>query len=113
MPDQLQVMEKEAEKEADLVFLPGSNKVMLTLQHALVRVVIQDSFEILRASLMFTNAFPDCSLTVEFVKDALVRSALNHAPGARYIYHRLLYKDNYLSKLIPVVSRMNIHDCSI
>ncbi len=113
VPDQLKVIEKEAEAETDLVFLPGSNKVMLTLQRPLVRIVIQDSFDILRASLMFTNAFPDCSLTIEFVKDALVRSALNHAPGARYIYQRLLYKDDYISKLITLVSRMNIHDCSI
>jgi len=111
--DQLKVIEKEAEAEADLVFLPGSNKVMLTLQRPLVRVVIQDSFDILRASLMFLNAFPDPSLTAEFVKDALVGSALNHAPGARYIYQRLLYKEDYLSKLITLVSRMNVHDCSI
>ena len=85
-PDQLKAIEKKAEAEADLVFLPNSNKVMLTVQHPLVRVVIQDSFDILRVSLMFSDAFPNCSVTMEFVKDALVRSALNHAPGARLIY---------------------------
>jgi hypothetical protein len=112
-PDQLKVIEKKAEAEADLVFLPNSNKVMLTLQHALVRVVVQDSFDILRASLMFSNAFPDPSVTLEFAKDALVCSALSHAPGARYIYQRLLYKDDYMSKLITLVSRINIYDYSI
>ena len=111
--DQLKAIEKKAEAEADLVFLPNSNKVMLTLQHPLVRVVVQDAFDILRASLMFSDAFPDSSVTLEFVKDALVRSALNHAPGARYIYQRLLYKNDYLSKLSTLVSHINIDDCSV
>ena len=79
---------------------------MLTLQHALVRVVVQDAFDILRASLMFSDAFPSLSVASMFVKDALVRSALNHAPGARYIYQRLLYKNDYLSKLATLVSRI-------
>jgi hypothetical protein len=113
VPDLLKVIEKKAEAEADLMFLPNSNKVMLTLQHPLVCVVIQDSFDILHTSLMFSDAFADCSITIEFVKDALVHSALSHAPGARYIYQRLLYKDDYMSKLITLVSCINIHDCSV
>jgi len=96
--------ELPTENGADLVFLPGSNKVMLTLQRPLVRAVIQDSFDHLRASIVFTNAFPDGSLAVEFVKDSLVLSAISHAPGARYIYQRLLYDEEYLLKIIPLVS---------
>jgi hypothetical protein len=100
------------ENEANLVLPPGSNKVTLQAQHPLVHAVIQDSFDYLRASLMFTNTFPDNSLTVEFIKDALVLSALAHAPGARYIYQRLLYDEDYMSMIIPLVSLMNVHEYS-
>jgi hypothetical protein len=101
------------ENEADLVLPLGSNKVTLNAQHLLVHAVIQDSFDHLRASLMFTNTFPDGSLTIEFIKDALVLSALGHAPGARYIYQRLLYDEDYISKIIPLVSHINVHEYSI
>jgi hypothetical protein len=92
------------------VFAPDSNRVMLTMQRPLVRVVIQDSFDILRISLLFTNAFPEGSVAVQFVKEALLTSALNHRPGAARIYQRLLHDEEYLSKIIPLVSDMNAHD---
>lgn len=81
-----------------------SNKVMLTMQRPLVRVVIQGAFDMLHVSLLFTNAFPNPSLSVEFVKEALLRSALNHLPGAASMYQRLLRDEEYMSKLIPLVS---------
>ena len=93
-----------AGNDTDLVFPQDSNKVMLTLQRPLVHVVIQDSFEILRASLLFTNAFPNGSLTVQLVKDALVRSALKHMPGAGRISQRLQRDEEYLWKIVPLVS---------
>ena len=48
-------MSMATENEANLVLPPGSNKVTLQAQHPLVHAVIQDSFDYLRASLMFTN----------------------------------------------------------
>jgi hypothetical protein len=63
-PDQIKVIEKKAEAEADLVFLPNSNKVMLTVQHPLVHVVIQDSFDILCTSLMFSIGVSTVPYTV-------------------------------------------------
>ena len=101
------------ENEADLVIPPGLNKVMLTRQRPLVHAVIQDSFDHIRASIVFTNAFPNGSLAIEFAKDALVLSALSHAPGARDIYKRLLYDEEYISKIVPLVSHMNVHEYSI
>jgi len=96
----------------DLVFPTGTTKLMLTRQQLLVQVVIQDSFEILHSSLLFTNAFPDGVLTIELIKDALVRSAQNHSPGALTIYQRLLYDLEYFRKIMPLVSLMNVHDRS-
>jgi len=72
--------------EADLVYSPGLSRLALTKQHALVRIVIQDSFEILRCSLLSINAFPDGDLTVRFIRDALLRSAKSHKPGASTIH---------------------------
>jgi len=91
----------------DLVFPQDSNRVMLTIQRPLVRVVIQDSFDILHASLHFTDAFPKASVALQFVRDALLRSALNHMPGAGRIYQRLLHDKEYLWKIIPLVSRLS------
>ena len=95
--------------EVDLVFSVDSKKVMLTAQRSLVRVVIQDSFDIIRTSLMFTHAFPDGPLAIQFAKEALLRSALNHTPGAARIYQRLLKDKEYLWKIIPLVSQMDVN----
>ena len=81
---------------------PGSNKVMLTRQRPLVHAVIQDSFDHIHASIVFTNAFPNSSLAIEFAKDALVLSALSHAPGVRDIYKRLLYDEEYIFEDSPL-----------
>ena len=70
----------------DLVLTLDSKKVMLTMQHPLVHIVIQDSFEILRSSLLFIEAFPEGSLIVQLIKDALLTSAMNHRPGVGRIY---------------------------
>jgi len=70
----------------DLVFHSESNRVMLTMQRPLVRIVIQDSFDILRTTLLFTDAFPEGTVVNRFVKEALLTSALNHRPGAGRIY---------------------------
>ncbi len=85
---------------------------MLNLQHDLVQVVIHESFEILHASLLFENAFPEGPMTIKLIKDALIRAAQNHTPGALCIYQRLQYNTEYLRKIMPLVSVMNIHDDS-
>jgi len=94
----------------DLVFAPGSNKLMLTIQHELVQVVIQDGFEILHSSLLFTNAYLDGHLTIQLVKEALIRAAQNHTPGALSIYRRLIYDTEYFRKILPLVSLTNLCD---
>ena len=96
--------------EADLVFGQGKNKVMLTLQHELVQSVIHDFFEIVHSSLLFTDAFPDSVLTLKIVKGALIRSTIKHEPGAASIHRRLLFDKEYLTKIMALVSFMNVCD---
>ena len=79
---------------------------MLMLQRPLVRVVIQDSFDIIRVLLSFNNAFPKGSLITEFVKDALYCSARKHSPGAATIYQRLQHDKVYIGHIIPLVSHV-------
>jgi len=90
--------------ETDLIFAPGSTKLKLTLQQPLVRVVIQDSIEILRAALLFENAFPSAVLTASFLRDSLSSGAKAHLPGAAAILQRLQSDTVYLAKILLVVS---------
>jgi len=70
---------------SDLVFAPGSTKVMLTLQNPLVQAIIQGSFDLLHVSIVFTDAFPNTPLASLLVKEALLRSAQNK-PGGGCVY---------------------------
>ena len=88
--------------DTDLIFLPGSNKVMLTVQRPVVRAVIQDAIERVHAALMFSNAFPDVFDTLKFISDALVTAAdLNDQ--ATNIYHRLKADGLYTSTIGRIV----------
>jgi len=98
--------------EADLVFAMGSLKIKLTLQRPLVRVVIQDLFDILHLLLHATNAFPNGVITVQLIRNALLCSALRHTPGALTIHQRLLYNPEYFCRILPLVSIINAHDQS-
>ena len=59
----------------DLIFLPGSNKVMLTVQCPPMCAVIQDTIERTHANIMFSNAFPNVFNTLEYIRDALTLAA--------------------------------------
>lgn len=93
-----------------LAFNPGSNKVMLMNQSPLIRMMIQDAFESLRATLLFENAFPDPSLTVLFLRKTLVGAARSRRPETVNIYHRLLQDRAYMDKLMPLVSVLTLKD---
>ena len=95
---------------SDLVFTPGSTKVMLTLQNPLVQAVIRGSFDLLRVSIVFTDAFPNAPLASLLVKEALLRSAQNK-PGGGCVYERIQHDTLYFCKILPVVSVMKVHNC--
>ena len=90
-------------EETELCFPPGGTKVMLTIQRRLVHIVIQDSVELLRASLMFENAYPDSVQSIVFVRRALVSAAQKQLPATLSIHNRLLQDDEYISKIISAV----------
>jgi hypothetical protein len=88
----------------DVVLTPGSTRVMLTVQHKLLRQVIQDSFKNVRAALMFQHAFPNAILAPPLIKDALLAAADSHKPATASIYQRLMCDANYLSQISVLVS---------
>jgi len=102
--------------DTDLIFLPGSNKVMITVQRPVVRAVIQDAIERTRANLMIANAFPNVFDTLEYIRDALVVAAEGN-DQAEDICRRLMYDNEYnslMSRLprarIPLFRR-DVKDC--
>ncbi|KAI9451374.1 hypothetical protein BJY52DRAFT_1191052 [Lactarius psammicola] len=78
--------------DTDLVFTEGSTKLMLTNQRPIIRAVIQDAIENLRASILFTNAFPDATIAFALSSDALKVAAESHKPD----------DGEYLAKLVPL-----------
>jgi hypothetical protein len=75
---------------------------MLTLQTPLIRAIIQDAFDGLRASLLFIHAFLDLSLTLSMISEALADAAKAH-PRASNIHNRLLADDEYMAKMSRLV----------
>ena len=90
--------------DTEVVLSPGSNKVMLTNQHPVVRAVIQDAIDNLRAAMLFTSAFPDVCIALGLIKDSLLNAADHLKPGAKDIYERLQQDEDYMLKITPLVS---------
>ncbi|KAH8979572.1 hypothetical protein EDB86DRAFT_3248312 [Lactarius hatsudake] len=89
--------------EMEIRTIPGSNHVILTIQGTLLRTIIQDVFKNLRATMLFQNVFPDGTLTLSFICDALVTAARQCGPAAVSIYTQLLNDTDYFAKIIPLV----------
>ncbi len=88
----------------DLIYFPGTTKIMLTLQLLLICTVLQDAIENLRSSLLLENAFPDLNLMVLFLRKNLVGTARSHIPRAVHVHKCLLCDDRYMDKLSCLVS---------
>lgn len=88
--------------ETDLVFHDGSGKLLLTIQHPIIRVAIRDATELLRATLLSNNAFPDPVLAFNFTKHALL-SATRNNPNSVNVLRRLEDDGDYLAKLVTLV----------
>ena len=90
--------------DTDIIFAPGTNKILLTIQLPLMRSVLQDAFEHVRFYLLFDHAFPDAVVALEAVKAALASAANGSAnPRARNIYNRLMSDEEYAFKMIRLV----------
>ncbi|KAH9013213.1 hypothetical protein EDB85DRAFT_2158401 [Lactarius pseudohatsudake] len=88
--------------ETEIQFMPGTNRVVLTVQGTLLRTVIQDAFEYLRAAILFQHAFPDAALTLSYVREALITAARQCGPVAASIYTRMLNDTEYFTKIVPL-----------
>jgi hypothetical protein len=91
-------------KETELYIMPGTSRVTLTTQRPLIRTVIQDAIDFVRASMMFDHAFPDGMRTFYVIRDALVAAAASHRPQSSSIHNRLLLDEHYVDRIIPLVS---------
>ncbi|KAH8986506.1 hypothetical protein EDB83DRAFT_2535738 [Lactarius deliciosus] len=88
--------------DTDLVFVGNTTKIMLTSQRPLIRAIVQDAIENLRASILFVNAFPDATVAFTLTKDALITATENHGHGGGIVQRRLQVDDEYLTKLISL-----------
>ncbi|KAH9005589.1 hypothetical protein EDB86DRAFT_2825210 [Lactarius hatsudake] len=88
--------------DTDLVIGLGSKKVMLTLQSLLVHMVLQDTFEYMRAYLVLTDTFPDTTDAIAFARNSLITTAESHQSDAAIICERLQHDAEYLAHLLPV-----------
>ena len=95
-------------EETELCYAPGGTRVMLTIQRRLLRTVIQDSIEILRATLIFENAFPEGDQGFNFARRALVSAAEKQLPVTLSIHNRLLQDEDYIGKIIPLVTAYDL-----
>lgn len=87
----------------ELVLASGSDRLKLTNQRPLVRSVLQKAIEHLRATMLFTNAFPDVCVALGLIKDCLLTAANQLQPGSVDILKRLTNDQEYLSKITPLV----------
>jgi hypothetical protein len=72
--------------KTDLIYVPGTRKVMLTTQCPMIWTVIQEAFEQVHALLLFDCAFPDASVLLYIIRDALITRALFNVPRVSNIY---------------------------
>ena len=93
--------------DTDLKAVKDSKRLMLTVQTDFVRTVIQNSFEGVRASLLFEHAFPDTILSHTFIRDALITAAANYGSSATMMHARLISDREYIAKIVPLVRIVN------
>lgn len=101
--------------ETDLVFVAGTTKVKLSIQHRLIQNVFRDTFENVRCALLFEHAFPDALAIPSVIRKAVLAAAEalkfvngRHNESASCVHQRLLLDDDYLSKMIRLVSNTTL-----
>jgi hypothetical protein len=92
--------------DTDICFQPGTSKVMLTNQRPLLRVIITEAMEQVRADLLFNYAFPNPLVALTSIRNSLITCG-SRVPNAETFYRRLLFDEQYMTALIPLVSFLN------
>jgi hypothetical protein len=73
-------------QEMEIIFIPGTKKLMLTSQQPLVHLVIQAAFHIVHSSIIFIDAFPDAVHSLQLTNEALIEVAATNLPAAANIH---------------------------
>jgi hypothetical protein len=92
--------------DTELIVSLGTNKVMLTIQHPLICMILHNTFENLRVSLLFKHAFPDAILIPTFISSALIAATKVHRVRVLNIYKHLSCDESYLVQMACLVSNV-------
>lgn len=95
--------------DSDIMYYPTSTKLLFALQGPLLRGVLQDSFELLRATLLVDHAFPDAIIMPLIIRESLLAATEMQNPGAAVIRKRLMDDTEYLTTLICLVSSITLN----
>jgi len=96
--------------DTDLVFVPGSNRLILTMQSPPVRAIIHDAFDNTQALLFFDHSFPDATMMPTLLGGCyLTAAAESHNPRAPVIHSQLIQEAGYMDTLICLVSCFSLH----
>ena len=91
--------------DTDLVSVSGTNRLALMLQHPPVHAIIHDSFENVRAYILFDHSFPDAVAVPTIIRDCLIAAATeSHNPRAPVILRRMTEVNEYMTRLSRLVS---------
>ena len=91
--------------DTDLVFAPGTNRLMLTHQYPPVCAIMQDAFENVRAYLLFDHSFPDAISIPVAIRTCLLSATMESLnPRAVDIHGRLTKDFEYMDRLSYLVS---------
>ena len=85
--------------EMDVVFKSGTNKIVLGNQSDLLRLVIQEAFELVWSVLCCVNAFPNAMEMPSMIRDSLIAAA-ESLPAASDVHQRLLSDEGYVDRMI-------------
>jgi hypothetical protein len=77
-------------------------------QTPLMHMIFQEVFDHLWVALVFVHAFPDLSLSLSMISEALVNAAELHSPRASNIHHQLLADGEYMSKMSHLVRFLDV-----
>jgi hypothetical protein len=91
----------------ELVVSSGSDRLKLTHQRPMVCLVLHKAIKHLRATMLFTNVFPDICVALGLIKDCLLTAANQLRPGSDDVFERLTHDQDYLTKVTPLV-RLNV-----
>jgi len=96
--------------DTDLVFVPGSNRLILTVQSLPVHAIIHDAFDNTQASLFFDHSFPDATMMPTLLGGCyLTAAAESRNPRALVIHSWLIQEAGYMDTLIHLVSHFSLH----